>query len=437
MFRSKKWTAIGIFLLAFSVRCTQLGLMDRGDRVAAIVLSDGTLLSYDEGVNVAKSLVVTGEYADPFFNHQTGPTAHLPPSFPAATALLFYVFGTGYDGAIARDVVNMAGYSLLFALLPAASAWFGMARIVGIVAGFAAASYPFFRLSELNTARDEWLAAILLLLLTVYAWRIAGRDELTNRSALLYGAGWGALMYAQPVTVPILAVHLAIVLFTRQRATGRRLAYAALVSAAFVTVIAPWVVRNRLVMGGWIFMRDNAGLELAVSNGDGAKASFEGNMHGTWFCTVHPNCNPAAVEQIRQSGELEFNRIAMQNALSWIRENPSHFAQLTFRRVVYFWCDFPSHGSLFFIRAVTSLLGLAGLWMMWRRGLALQAILFGVIWIVYPLTFYVVQYMDRYVVPMAPEILLPAAFAICALAAPKTKLVEAGGVGLEPGIEPV
>ena len=108
------------------------------------------------------------------------------------------------NGAIARDLVNIAGYSLLFALLPAASAWLGMARAPGIAAGIAAACYPMFGLSELNTARDEWLAAIALLLLTVYAWRLARQHELTRRSVLLYGAGWGALMYSQPTLVSIL-----------------------------------------------------------------------------------------------------------------------------------------------------------------------------------------------------------------------------------------
>ena len=63
---------------------------------------------------------------------------------------------------------------------------------------------------------------------------------------------------------------------------------------------------------------------------------------------------------------------------------------------------------------------------MWGRGFKLQAGLFGEIWMVYPLTYYVIQYMDRYVVPIAPAILLPAGFAICAWP-PKRKLVEAGG----------
>ena len=83
-------------------------------------------------------------------------------------------------------------------------------------------------------------------------------------------------------------------------------------------------------------MRDNGGLELAVSNGDGAVPSFEGNMHSPWFCSVHPNCNPAAVEQILQSGELEFNRLAMQKGLLWIGNHPAPFvASLSSGRSVF------------------------------------------------------------------------------------------------------
>jgi len=132
---------------------------------------------------------------------------------------------------------------------------------------------------------------------------------------------------------------------------------------------------------------------------------------------------------------VEFNRLAMEKAVSWIQANPARFAALTFRRAIYFWCDMRAHGDKFFIRGAISLLGLAGLWLMWRRGLTLQAVLLGIVWIAYPTTFYMIQYMERYVAPIGPAILLPAGFAAWALAVPKAKLVEAGGVELPVSVE--
>jgi hypothetical protein len=417
MLRSAKLTAIGIFLLAFCVRTVQLTRMTQIDLIFGH-LREGDVVSYDEGINVAHSLAEYGEFADPFFNNPTGPTAHVSPSFPAATALIFSVFGAGLAGGIARDLVNIAGFSLLLALLPAASGWLGMTRLPGIVGGVAAATYPLFGMAELSQGRDEWLAALLLLLLTVYAWRIALRDELALRSALIYGAGWGGLMYVQPAAIPILPLHLPILLFARSRPPGKRLFFAAFVGLTCLTVITPWTIRNRIVMGGWMFMRDNAGLELEVSNGDGAGAWLERGSTDSWFCSIHPNCNRAAIDQIRKLGEIDFNRLAMQKAIFWIRANPSRFARLTLRRTIYFWCDMRADGIKFYIRIAFSLLGLAGLWLMWRRGMTLQATLLGIVWIVYPLTFYMIEYVERYVAPISPEILLPAGFAICALTAP-------------------
>jgi len=427
MLNSRIATAVGIFLLAFCVRAVELTRLSQINLVFGH-LNDGNLVSYDEGINVAHSLVEYGEFANPFFNDPTGSTAHVAPSFPAQTALIFTTLGSGLAGGIARDLVNIAGFSLLFALLPAISGWLGMGSTPGVVAGITAAGYPLFGLAELSQGRDEWLAALGLLLLTVYAWRIAGRDELAVRPALIYGAGWGALMYVLPSLALIFPAHLLVILFARSRSPRKRLEFAALVGLTFLAAITPWTIRNRVVMGGWIFMRDNAGLELEVSNGDGAKANFDGQSSDSWFCSVHPNCNPAAAEQIRQVGEVEFNRLAMEKAVSWIEANPARFAALTFRRAIYFWCDMRADGDKFFIRAAISLLGLTGLWLMWTRGLTLQAALLGIVWIAYPTTFYMIQYMERYVAPIGPVILLPAAFAVCALAVPKTKLVEAGGV---------
>jgi len=111
-------------------------------------------------------------------------------------------------------------------------------------------------------------------------------------------------------------------------------------------------------------------------------------------------------------GELEFNRRALANAVSWIGANPVPFAELTVRRAFAFWFGLRAYPVTFLLRGALSVLGLVGLWLMWRRGMTLQTQLLGAVWIAYPLTFYVVQYMDRYVAPMAPAILLPAGYAI-------------------------
>jgi len=367
--------------------------------------------SLDEAINIAYAIHAGSGFADPFLAGLTGPSAHCAPLFPVVTAAIFSVFGAGTGGAIARDLLNIAGYSLLFSLLPVFAAGLGMTAAPGLASGFAAAIYPYFGLSELTRGRDEWLAALMGMVLLLYALRIARREELTRSAAVLYGAGWGALMYVHPAMVTILPIHLLIILFARKRGPAQLFSFAVISLAVFLLAILPWTIRNRVVMGGWMFMRDDLGLELEVSNGDGATASVIGNFASRRFCSIHPTCSPAAALQVLEVGELQFNRDAMAKAVSWIRSNPVSFSELTLRRAAAFWFGTVSKPMALLLSAALLLLGAAGLWMMWRTGLIIETSLLGALWIVYPLAFYLIQRVDRYQVPIYPAILLPAGFA--------------------------
>jgi hypothetical protein len=177
----------------------------------------------------------------------------------------------------------------------------------------------------------------------------------------------------------------------------------------------PWVVRDRIAMGGWMFMRDDLGMELEVSNGDGATPAIQANLATGWFCSQHPNCSHPVALRVLAAGEREFNRQAMTTAISWIESHPARFADLTVRRVIAFWIGERSERSLVVLRVVLSFLGLAGFRLMWRGGLRIEAALLGGFWIAYPLAYYLIQRIDRYQVPMYPAILLPVGFASVAL----------------------
>ena len=75
-------------------------------------------------------------------------------------------------------------------------------------------------------------------------------------------------------------------------------------------------------MGAWFVLRDNAGLELRVSNGDGAQPSQAANQETGWYCTVHPICSAAAVSELRRGGEVTFHRRLLRDARSWINAHP-------------------------------------------------------------------------------------------------------------------
>lgn len=403
-----------IFLLAFLVRAERLRFLPTADLTFSTPTPYG-VRSLDECINIAYSLHAGNGFGSAFWSGPTGPSAHCAPSFPATTAAIFTVFGTGKAGGIARDLVNIAGYGLLFALLPVFAGELGLPAAAGIVSGLGAALYPWYGFSEIMRGRDEWLAALIAVLLLLSALRIARTPEITVTSALLYGAGWGALMYVLPSMVTVLSVQLLIILFVRKRTPRQQLAFSAIALAAFLVVILPWTIRDRTVMGGWMFMRDDVGLELALSNGEGAHATVDGNLAGGWLCHIHPTCNPAAALEVAQIGELEFNRRTGAKAISWIRNHPSRFADLTMRRTAAFWMGSPSSLRSIALSLTLTLLGATGLWLMWRRRLKAESALLAAFWLVYPLPYYVIERVDRYQVPIYPAILLPAGFVLISI----------------------
>lgn len=411
---------IGIFALAVGVRWTLLSGRPERDFLYGQQTAHG-FHAGDEGINIAVALAAKGEFADPFVS-ETGLSAHVPPAFPVVTSLVFRWFGFGHRAAAVRNGILIGGMGALLASLPGASAALGIGFFEGAIAGFLAAIYPMFRANEVFRGRDEWLAALLLLWLTVLAYGICKRREFTWRDAWLLAIGWGILLQTQPSALLVLFVQVAFCAMRLRTAAGRNAALGrASVGAALLAVLlTPWTLRNRRELGAWMFMRDNLGLELRVGNGDDAKPSLAENMASDEFSRIHPMFSAAAAEKIREVGEVELNREMEREAKTWIVHHPAQFARLTIERFIDFWADAPAPRDTRVVRLSWSLLAWAGVILLWRSGSRMAALLIGSILIVYPLTYYVLQYSSRYVVPICFAILLPAGFA----------LREAGGAAL-------
>jgi hypothetical protein len=287
-------------------------------------------------------------------------------------------------------------------------------------------------------SRDEWLAGLVLLGLTLMAYRMAEKPLLRLRSFAVYGIAWGVLQYIQPSTIAVLPVHLGVLLAARKGMRPvTRLCCAALTALMVLLVVLPWTVRNRSVMGSWMFMRDNLGLELLLSNGERSQASEVENLANSWFCSVHPMCYPPSAREIVDSGEVAFNRRCLRVSLAWMERNPASFARLTLRRIAYFWTDLPWSPVTFAVRSAVTVAGLIGLILMWKRGLRLQVQMLSAFWLTYPAVYYLVQYSNRYVLPVYFASLLPAGFTMHRLRqAAFGRSRDANGPGPEPAVRP-
>jgi hypothetical protein len=96
-----------------------------------------------------------------------------------------------------------------------------------------------------------------------------------------------------------------------------------------LVVISPWLIRNRVVLGKWVFLRDNAGFEFALGN-------FLGSP-GVPFAGGHPAVNPRVFKQYQEWGELTFIARKHDEAMRWVHAHPTDFLTLSLKRVKDFW----------------------------------------------------------------------------------------------------
>jgi hypothetical protein len=408
---------LAIVAIAFASRLTLLAVL--GYRPA---------VEFYEMERLARSLAETGVFGNPYAL-PTGPSAHHAPVYPALLAGLFLLFGYGAAAAWAVVLMNFTFAAVQYALLPVLARIAGLPMIPAIAAGLAGAALPFRVLKEV--AWDATLVALAMVLgLTLAVWWRRERVPSYRRS-LVAGAGWGLCLLAAPGVLPMLGVLAAwwflTALVERRASVLPRLAVLLL---AAVVVLVPWTVRNYRTLGGLIFVRSNFGLEFSLSNRDGAHVTMKDNVQigfpRNYFTRHHPLPSAAEAVRVREMGEIAYNRERLSRALAWCREHPGDFARLMLGRFVGFWAmptgTQPWKDAL--LQPIT-LLGLAGLVVVWRRnreaGAAFAAAFAG-----FPLVYYFVQLDPRYRYPMEWMFLLLAGQAAWLAAA---RLLARGGEG--------
>jgi prepilin-type processing-associated H-X9-DG protein len=135
------------------------------------------------------------------------------------------------------------------------------------------------------------------------------------------GSLLGAATLVRPVSMPILAALL--VAWLLAGFGWRALAHTAVVTAVVVAVLAPWVVRNAVVMDAAL-VSTNTGDNLCMSRRVGGSGGFE-----------FPNfrCNSGPFDSLpRPAYEVERDAQGRRLALDFVRDHPVEELRLVFRR---------------------------------------------------------------------------------------------------------
>ena len=259
---------------------------------------------------------------------------------------------------------------------------------------------PFFTWIELGGEHETMFTTVAVLATLLVLVSLLDRPELSARQGGMLGVVTGAAAHFSPLVLPMVVAATTFGVLSRWRSLRVRPGFVVGFAAALLIVVAPYTIRNRLVMGSTFFIRDNLGLELAVSNADDAAATAEANAKPGAAMDRHPFITPDEAERMRAMGEVAYNKSRQREALAWIGSHPAAFIRLTGQRAGYLFFPFSRRP---YQRAIAGLLTigmLVGLVLLWRSGeRTTVAIVVGAI-AGYELIYLFVQHDVRYVYPM-------------------------------------
>ncbi len=235
--------ALGLFLLALGLR-------------AAVVLALGAEPTWDGAFyhRGAVSIAEGNGYSEPaVIGGQPGraPWSHYPVGYSALLGAAYAVFGSGESVA---PLVN-ASFGAATAVLAFAFALGALGRRRARVAGALVGLHPGLVL-YCALVMTEPLAGFLVLLTAFIAQRLGHRWP----GVALSGVVFALSAFVRPQSL----LTLPLLLFVFPGALLPRLARTAAAGAVGLALIAPWSVRNCLVLDGCALISTNGGWNLAI-----------------------------------------------------------------------------------------------------------------------------------------------------------------------------
>jgi hypothetical protein len=374
---------IFIFILSFGIRTYSLAKIPPADLIPSPDRELGA---------IARSLVEIGQFANPYMV-ETGPTAHLPPVYPAILALIYYLFGnTTLSGYVFMGFTVMTN-SVMYAMTPWMADKLGVGRQAGFIGGIAGA---FMEESEWSV-HGEGLTGILLGLMLVAFLKRWNNEQNSLAGSLVLGLGIGVSFHVQPVLLLIFLGCLAFEIGWYK--IKRKLIITSTLTMGIVLACVPWAWRNYVVFHEFFFIRSNLGLELRMGNHEGAAAAIEimdrqGSLHR------HPRVYLAEALKLQEVGEMEYMRQAMDETLAWIQKNPGEFIHLTILRITYFWLGPLYRGLIPGYITVLTILAILGIGRIFPVLSLSQRAVILIPLFTYPFIYYLVPYMTRYRTPI-------------------------------------
>lgn len=305
-------------------------------RLLALAIERGKILEayVEKSDTFAQTLVSSGT-----FGFLPGvPSAYTQPLYAWFLAGLYWPLDRSWAVVgLAQIVVAVATALLVLAIGTRLAS-----MRIGVLAALVATLHPYLVWHDVHVNREilDGLLAAAVVLLALLAF---------ERRSLLYALGLGAvtgLAILSNARLALLPLVLAPYAAWRVRPAGRAAAAAALVLAGAAVVIAPWVVRNEVVIGCATITTDTRALWKANN-----PATYDVLARGGWIDDVPdlPGVPPwpetaagisvAAAKAVDECAQSRFYR---DQVFEFWREHPGEKARLMGQAVAMLWSPFQS-----------------------------------------------------------------------------------------------
>ena len=397
-----RWSTIfWLVLVAFAVRLSFLLLLKtyRFDRI-----DDNRIAG--EITNIGASIASGYGFSAPFNGEHTGPTSWIAPAYPYFVALVFRVFGLMTRASVICILAMQSLFSALTVIPILGIARRTVGRRAGLWAAWTWCLFPWFSKWSVTWVWEMSLSALLVSLLFWYTLSLP--ESSTRKSWMGFGALFGFALLTNPALGTFLPVSLAWCSYELHRRKREWLKPPLASLLVCLIVISPWLIRNRVMFGQWVFLRSNFGFEFALGN-------YHSSLGRGWG--MHPSGYQMEFNKYKQMGEIAYIQSKQEQAFQFVRDSPWEFMTLTAKRVSYFWdgSAMSYFGTIPWYWApssflVVSLLLLPALLVAHRRNLHAWQMFFGAL-LLYPLPYYLTFSQVRYRHAIEPIILLLIAYA--------------------------
>lgn len=292
-----------------------------------------------EAFNTAVAFAETGTLSDAFQQGQ-GPTAHLTPLPSLIAGTVYRALGVGSFPAeltLLTWTLGLAVIASLFFFRAFEAAGTSRPALLLGLGGFWLLPIN-FHLEVVMFRIWEGTLATALAAVFIYGVLRADREREVGWGKVALLSLLAAVLFLVSPPLGLAGYAAALLLTVRTQPVRRWAGVGATAAIALAIVLTPWAIRNHNVMGSFIPLRSNLGLELAVANHPAAaRGGDDRQIFLRRMEEVHPYTSRSAYERFKQAGgEVAYAEKLGREAKGWMADHPLDVARLSAKHVIQF-----------------------------------------------------------------------------------------------------